>query len=119
MRAEGPKERPTAVLSDQLSARMLHAICPNTADHKISKYYALTDITLLRFDVRIIVHAARAPPVHTQEIKSERYRDCDVELFCSSPRVPWCQQPARPRIKLLQPAYSQGPSDEDPQSVDH
>ena len=26
MRAEGPKERPIAVLSDQLSARMLHAM---------------------------------------------------------------------------------------------
>ena len=45
MGAEGPKERPTAVLSDQLSARLL----------------------------------------------SERYRNRDVELFCSTPRVPWRQ----------------------------
>ena len=68
------------------------------------KKYALADITLLRFDVRafaayVYMHAARA--VGTQEIESERYRDRDVELFCSTPRVPWRQQPARPRIKVL------------------
>ena len=27
-------------------------LCPNTADRKKSKYYALADMTLLRFDVR-------------------------------------------------------------------
>ena len=55
------------------------------------KYYALADITLLRFDVRAFAHtyvymlrALRVP-------RSERY----VELFCSTPRVPWRQQPAR------------------------
>ena len=77
-------------------------LCPNTADRKNSKYYALADITLLRFDVlhlRIHIHAARA--AGTQEIESERYRDCDVELFCSTPCVPWRQQPARPRIKVF------------------
>ena len=31
-------------------------LCPNTADHKNSKYYALADITLLRFDVRAFAH---------------------------------------------------------------
>ena len=64
-------------------------LCPNTADGKNSKYYALADITLLRFDVcvhlRIRIHAARA--TGTREIESERYRDRDVELFCSTPRV--------------------------------
>ena len=40
MRAEGPKERPTAVLCVQLSAQ----------------YYALADITSLRFDVRAFAH---------------------------------------------------------------
>ena len=41
MRAAGPKECPTAVLS-------VHAAgC---------KYYALADITLLRFDVRAFAH---------------------------------------------------------------
>ena len=49
--------------------------------------------------LRIRIHAARA--TGTQEIESERYRDHDVELFCSTPRVPWRQQPARPRIKVL------------------
>ena len=56
----------------------------------------------------------------TQEIKSECYwyRDRDVELFCSTPHVPWLQEPARLKIKVLQPTYSQEPSDDDPQSVD-
>ena len=31
-------------------------LCPNTADRKISKYYALADITLLRFDLRALAH---------------------------------------------------------------
>ena len=35
-------------------------LCPNRADHKNSKYYALADITLLRFDVRIYTLRARA-----------------------------------------------------------
>ena len=42
MRAEGPKEHPTAVLCVQLSAN--------------SKYYALADITSLRFDVCAFAH---------------------------------------------------------------
>ena len=50
MRAEGPKERPTAVLSYQLSARLVHAMSKYGRPQK-SKYYALADITLLRFDV--------------------------------------------------------------------
>ena len=74
-------------------------LCPNTAERKNSKYYALADITLLRFDVRAFAHTARA--TGTQEIDSECYRDRDVELFCSTPRVPWRQQPVRPRIKVL------------------
>ena len=47
------------------------------------KYYALADITLLRFDVRacicayVRIHAARA----TGTIESERYRDRDVKLY--------------------------------------
>ena len=78
-------------------------LCPNTADRKNSKYYALADITLLRFDVRAFAHtytycALRVPG---QEIESERDRDRDVKLFCSTPRVPWRQQPARPRLKVL------------------
>ena len=52
----------------------------------------------------------------TQEIESECYPHRDVELFCSTPRVPWRQQPAQRRIKVPQPAYSQGPSDEDPKA---
>ena len=31
-------------------------LCPNTADRKNLKYYALADITLLRFDVRAFAH---------------------------------------------------------------
>ena len=31
-------------------------LCPNTADRKNSKYYAVADITLLRFDVRAFAH---------------------------------------------------------------
>ena len=44
-------------------------LCPNTADRKNSKYYALADITLLRFDVRafahtyVRIHAARATSI--------------------------------------------------------
>ena len=71
-------------------------LCPNTADRQNSKYYALADITLLRFDVRALrirIHAARA--TGTRGMESECYRDRDVELFCSTPRVPWRQQPAR------------------------
>ena len=52
MRAEGPKERPTAVLSVQLSARYVQIRRPQ----KYSKYYALADITLLRFDGRAFAH---------------------------------------------------------------
>ena len=52
-------------------------LCPNTADRKNSKYYALADITLLRFDARAFAHTyvymLRA--TGTQEIKSERYHD--------------------------------------------
>ena len=48
MRAEGPKVRPTAVLSDQLRARVVHAM---SKYGRPQKYYALADITLLRFDV--------------------------------------------------------------------
>ena len=71
-------------------------LCPNTADRKIPNseilrpsvhYYVLTCVHL-----RIRRHAARA--TGTQEIESERYRDRDVELFCSAPREPWRQQPA-------------------------
>ena len=104
-RAEGPKERPTAggsTVSDQLSAHLVHAM---------SKYGTPQILRLSGFYI-----TARA--TGTQEIEGERHRDRDVELFCSTPSVPWRQQPARPRIKVLQPAYSQGPSDEDPQSVD-
>ena len=61
---------------------------------KNSKYYALADITLLHFDA-----CARA--TGTQDLENERYHGRDVELFCSTPRVPWRQQPARPRIKVL------------------
>ena len=49
MRAEGPKERPTAVLCVQLSARYVQI-------RQTAKYYALADITLLRFDVRAFGH---------------------------------------------------------------
>ena len=52
MRAEGPKERPTAVLSVQLSARYVQI--RQTA--KNSKYYTIADITLLRFDVSAFAH---------------------------------------------------------------
>ena len=44
-------------------------LCPNTADRKNSKYYALADITLLPFDVRafahtdVRIHAARATSI--------------------------------------------------------
>ena len=49
MRAEGPKERPTAVLCVQLSARYVQI-------RQTAKYYALADITSLRFDVRAFAH---------------------------------------------------------------
>ena len=67
------------------------------------KYYALADITLLRFDVRAFAHThiCCARYGYPGDDESERYRDRDVELFCSTPRVPWRQQPARPRIKVL------------------
>ena len=59
MRAEGPKERPTVVLSVQLSAH-----CPNMADRKNSKYYALADITLLYVLTYIYtLHVLHALPV--------------------------------------------------------
>ena len=69
-------------------------LCPNT------EYYALADITLLRFDVRAFTHT------HTYCARygypgDRECRDRDVELFRSTPRVPWRQQPARPRIKVL------------------
>ena len=51
MRAEGPKERPTAVLCVQLSARYVQI--RQTA--KI-RNPTLADITLLRFDVRAFAH---------------------------------------------------------------
>ena len=44
-------------------------LCPNMADRKNSKYYALADFTLLRFDVRAFahtyarIHAARATSI--------------------------------------------------------
>ena len=73
------------------------------------KYYALADITLLRFDVRAYVPIHAAYATSTREKGSKRYGNRDVEVFCSTPRVPWLQQPARQRIKVIQPAYSQGP----------
>ena len=91
MRAEGPKERPTAVLSVQLSAHYVQ-IWQTAKILRPSGYY----ITI-RFDV--YKHAARA--TGTQEVENERYRGRNVELFCSTPRVPWRQQPAQPRIKVL------------------
>ena len=63
-RAEGPKERPTAVLSDHLSARLLHAM---SKYGRPQKYYALADITLLRFDVRTYIHAARATGIYPRD----------------------------------------------------
>ena len=72
MRAEGPKERPTAVLSVQLSARYVEILRP-------SGYYITTFC-------RAYIHAARA--TGTQEIENERYHGRNVELFCSTPRVP-------------------------------
>ena len=70
MRAEGPKERPTAVLCVQLSARyvQIRQTAKNTTPY-------IADITLLR------IHAARATDTGTREIEGERYRDRDVELF--------------------------------------
>ena len=59
MRAEDPKKRPTAVLGDQLSARRVHAMSKYGRPQK----YTLADITLLRFDVRIIMSTLRALPV--------------------------------------------------------
>ena len=92
MRAEGPKERPTAVLSVQLSARYVQI-------RHTAKNYTLVDITHYYVFTRVYIHAARA--TGTQEVENERYRGRDVELFCSTPRVPWRQQPAQPRIKVL------------------
>ena len=74
----------------QLSARYVQI-------WQTKKYYALADITLLRFDARIYTRCACA--TGTQEVENERYRSSNVELFCSTPRVPWRQQPAQPRIK--------------------
>ena len=61
--------------------------------------YYITIYVLTCVHLHICIHAARA--TGTQEIESERYRDRDVRLFRSTPRVPWRQQPARPRIKVL------------------
>ena len=109
MRAEGQKERPTAVLSYQLS---WFTLCPNTADHKNSQCNILADITFLRFDV----YTCSARATGTHEIEGERFCDRDVALFCSTPCVPWRQQPARPRIKVPQPTYSRRSSDKDPKT---
>ena len=87
MRAEGPKERPTAVLSVQLSARYVQI---RQTAKKIRN-------TLLRFDVRAFANTYVYMLCALRVPRSERY----VELFCSTPRVPWRQQPARPRIKVL------------------
>ena len=51
MRAEGPKERPTAVLCVQLSARYVQI-----RQTRRNTIYALADITLPRFDVRAFAH---------------------------------------------------------------
>ena len=61
MRAEDPKKRPTAVLSDQLSARRVHAMSKYGRPQK----YALADTTLLRFDVCIIIYTLRALQCHS------------------------------------------------------
>ena len=46
-------------------------LCPNTADRKNSKYYALADITLLRFDVRAFAHTCvRIHAAHATSIRS-------------------------------------------------
>ena len=81
-------------------------LCPNTADCKNSTYYALADITLLHFDVRAFAHtymlrALRVP----RRSRVNAIVNCDVELFCSTPRVPWRQQPARPRIKVTKISF--------------
>ena len=64
MRAEGPKERPAAVLCVQLSARYVQirqtAKIQNTTPKRILHYYVLTCVHL-----RIRIHAAR--PTGTQE----------------------------------------------------
>ena len=86
-------------------------LCPNTSHHKNrNTIHAVADITLLCFDLYTCCACYRYP--RDRECKCDR----DVALFCGMPRVPWCQQPARPRIKVLQPAYSQRPSDKDPQA---
>ena len=52
MRAEGAKERLTAVLSYQLSARLVNAMSKYGRPHTFEiLYYALADIILLGFDV--------------------------------------------------------------------
>ena len=63
MRAESPNERPTAVLSDQLSARLLPAMSKYGRPQKFEiQYYALADITLLHFDVHTYTCCARWYP---------------------------------------------------------
>ena len=76
-----------AVLSVQLSARYVQ-IRQTAKIRNTTKYYALADITLLRFDVSAFAHTYTCCARYGyQEIESERYRNRDVELFCSTPCV--------------------------------
>ena len=93
MRAEGPKERPTAA---KCSAE--YTLCPNTADHKNSKYYALADITSLRFIV------------YYTYVRAFRYRYRAI-LQYGTPRVSAVGGKLR---YSSQPSH--GPSDADPQA---